>query len=409
MNNAGAAGRRSGSPLTARRALTLVLAAGGMLIGLLPGGTGLASAGTLRPAVTSLRVTTVSLPDATGGHVYTAKLAAAGGIRPYTWSITEGALPAGLTLVPTTGLINGRPATPGGAAFTVQVTDAANPAATATADLSITVTVPPVTVTTSTLPAGIGGVAYSAKLTASGGARPYTWSVSSGSLPAGLTLHPATGAITGTPSGGGTAAFTVQVTDAQDPASTATASLSIAVGVQPLVVTTISNLPTATPGVPYSVRFDAAGGVAPYTWSIIDGSLPAGLTLHPGGLISGTPTAVGTASFAVAVTDSDSPQGRASAGESLTVTTPLTVTSSVLPGAIADTPYSATLTAAGGVPPYFWTVNGQMPPGLVLNLLTGEISGNPTTDGTFTFTAQVSDHSVPAAMASAQVSITVAG
>jgi hypothetical protein len=91
------------------------------------------------------------------------------------------------------------------------------------------------------------------------------------------------------------------------------------------------------------------------------------------------------------------------------VTTPLTVTSSVLPGAIADTPYSATLTAAGGVPPYFWTVNGQMPPGLVLNLLTGEISGNPTTDGTFTFTAQVSDHSVPAAMASAQVSITVAG
>jgi hypothetical protein len=261
------------------------------------------------------------------------------------------------------------------------------------------------TVTTASLPAATAGVPYSAKLTASGGVRPYTWSVGSGALPAGLTLHPATGAISGTPKGGGTTGFTVQVADSEAPAATATAGLSITAGVAPLAVTTISNLPTALLGVPYAVQLNADGGARPYAWSVT-GTLPAGLTISHGGLISGTPSATGTASFFVQVTDSESPAASSGAGETLTVTTPLSVATTSLPGATVGQPYSATLTASGGVPPYIWQA-GDLPPGLILNLTTGEIAGTPTTAGTFSFTALVRDQSVPAATASAGLSITV--
>lgn len=260
------------------------------------------------------------------------------------------------------------------------------------------------TVTTTSLPAATAGVRYSAKLTASGGVRPYTWSISSGTLPGGLTLHPATGAISGTPVSGGTAGFTVQVTDAA--AATATAGLSITAGVAPLVVTTISNLPTALLGVPYAVQLNADGGARAYAWSINSGTLPAGLTMSPGGLISGTPSATGTAHFAVLVSDAESPAASSGTSETLTVTTPLSVATTSLPDAVAGQPYSATLAASGGVPPYLWQT-GDLPPGLILNLTTGEIEGTPTTAGTFSFTALVRDQSVPEATATAVLSITV--
>ena len=60
-------------------------------------------------ATKAVTVTTTSLPAATGGVSYSARLAASGGLKPYTWSVTQGSLPAGLTLVPATGLIAGRP------------------------------------------------------------------------------------------------------------------------------------------------------------------------------------------------------------------------------------------------------------------------------------------------------------
>jgi large repetitive protein len=260
-------------------------------------------------------------------------------------------------------------------------------------------------VTTTSLPAGTAGVPYSAKLTAKGGVRPYSWSISSGALPAGLTLHSATGAISGTPRAGGTTGFTVQVTDSAAPAATATAGLSITAGVAPLVVTTINNLPTALLGVPYAVQLGADGGVRPYAWSV-SGTLPAGLKIGPGGLISGTPTTTGTADFVVLVTDSESPAATTGASETLTVTTPLSVATTSLPDATVGQPYSATLAASGGVPPYIWQT-GDLPPGLILDLTTGEIEGTPTTPGTYPFTALVRDQSVPEATANSDLSITV--
>jgi hypothetical protein len=87
------------------------------------------------------------------------------------------------------------------------------------------VALPPSVLTTS-LPSGVNGIAYSATL-GSSGAAPYTWSVASGALPAGLTLNAATGVISGTPTGTGTSSFTVQVTDANGLSATRALSVTV--------------------------------------------------------------------------------------------------------------------------------------------------------------------------------------
>ncbi len=172
-----------------------------------------------------LSITTGSLPNGTQNTAYSATLAATGGVTPYTWSVTSGSLPAGLALNSGSGAIAGTPTGTGTSSFTVQVADANSQ--TAAKALSITVNAPAPSITTSSLPNGTQNTAYSATLAATGGITPYTWSVTSGSLPAGLALNSGSGAITGTPTGTGTSNFTVQVTDANS--QTAAKALSIAI------------------------------------------------------------------------------------------------------------------------------------------------------------------------------------
>jgi hypothetical protein len=162
---------------------------------------------------------------------------------------------------------------------------------------------------TSSLPAGQVGAAYSTMIQATGGTTPYHWSISSGTLPAGLTLSATTGTISGTPTTSGSFTFTAKVTDSTSPtAQTATKSLTITVasGASPVEITT-SSLSSGQVAVPYSTTLAAIDGIAPYKWSITSGALPAGLTLTAGtGAISGTPTTSGTFSFTVHVVDSAS-------------------------------------------------------------------------------------------------------
>ncbi|MEY4173196.1 MAG: hypothetical protein RI900_361 [Actinomycetota bacterium] len=173
-----------------------------------------------------LAVGTASLPGAATATAYSQMLAATGGRMSYTWALAAGALPSGITLNATTGLLSGTPTVAGTSNFTVRVTDAS--AATATKAFTVVVTAP-LAISTASLPGGSVGTAYSATLAATGGAAPYTWSLSAGALPAGLSLNATTGAITGTPTAGGTASFTVRVTDSA--ARTVTRALSIAVTV----------------------------------------------------------------------------------------------------------------------------------------------------------------------------------
>ena len=357
---------------------------------------------TVNPA---LSVTTNSLPAGVVGTSYPAgtALQAAGGVSPYTWAVTTGSLPAGLSLNASTGAITGKPTGPavGTIGFTVTVTDSESPTKTATQSLSIVITAPQLTVTTTTasLPTGVLGNTYSTTLAASGGAGAYTWAVTGGnaSLPAGLTLNTATGVISGTPTATGQTTFTVTVTDSETPtAQTASASLTISVNNSaPLgITTTTAQLPTGITGTAYpSTTLQASGGVTPYTWSISGN--PSWLSISPSGVLSGTPNATGTFSFTAKVTDSTKPTANTkTASLSITVDTPITVTTtSPLPTGYVGLAYSQTLAATGGSGKgYTWAVTSgsTLPAGLNLSAA-GVLSGKPTTAGNPNFSVTVTD------------------
>jgi hypothetical protein len=209
---------------------------------------------------------------------------------------------------------------------------------------------------TSSLPAGQVGASYSTMIQATGGTTPYHWSISSGTLPAGLTLSTTTGTISGTPTTSGTSTFTAKVTDSTSPtAQTATKSLTITVasGASPVQITT-SSLPSGQVAVPYSTTLAAIDGIAPYKWSITSGALPAGLTLTAGtGAISGSPTTSGTFSFTVHVADSASSPTSASRNLSITIAAAsaysvmLKWTASPSPGVTGYKVYRSTVSGSG--------------------------------------------------------------
>jgi hypothetical protein len=171
-------------------------------------------------------ITTSSLPNGTVGVAYSQTLAATGGTAPYTWAIASGTLPAGLGLS-SSGVISGTPTTVGGPnSVTFQVTDSTS--ATATKTLSITINAAAPSITTSALPNGTVGVAYSQTLAVTGDTAPYTWTIASGTLPAGLSLS-SSGVISGTPTvAGGPTSITFQVTDGTSATATKTLSITVA-------------------------------------------------------------------------------------------------------------------------------------------------------------------------------------
>lgn len=174
-------------------------------------------------------------------------------------------------------------------------------------------------VNTNSLPNGTNGVAYSQTLTASGGDTPYTWSIVAGNLPTGITLNLNSGLISGTPTEVGQKNFTVRVLDSSS--TTADKALSIVIDpAQGSLNITTTTLPSGLVNRSYSQTLQATGGIQPYSWSIVSGSLPAGLSLSSNGLISGTPTTPGTASFTVSVTDSGQGQAEQSDTQNLSIT-----------------------------------------------------------------------------------------
>jgi len=325
------------------------------------------------------------LPSGTVGVGYSQTQTVIGGTPPYVWTITAGALPAGITLNPASGQISGTPTTPGTSDFTLQVKDANGAAA--SVQLALTINATLAITSSSALPAGVVGVNYSQTLAASGGTPPYTWTVTTGTLPAGLKLNSATGQIGGIPTTAGTSTFGVQVADSLGLIATGSFSLSITAG---LAITTSSTLPPGTVSAKYAQTLAAAGAAPPFTWTLSGGSLPAGLSLSPAGVIGGTPTASGTASFTIQVTATNG--AAANASFTLTINPPPTITTtSPLPQGTVNVSYTVTLQATGGTPPYLWGWSVGGPAGLALNSGTGQITGTPTAVGTFTFSVDVTD------------------
>src|SRR3984957_11706939 len=129
----------------------------------------------------------------------------------------------------------------------------------------------------------------------------------------------------------------------------------------PALSVTTATLPDGTAGTAYtSTTLDATGGISPYTWSVPPGTLPPGLSLSSGGVISGTPTSPGTFSFTVTVTDSENPAATATQTLSILVhPAALTVTTTSLTGGQVGSAYDQTLAATGGVTPYTWAGTGR--------------------------------------------------
>ena len=178
--------------------------------------------------------------------------------------------------------------------------------------------------TTASLPSGTVGTPYHAVLAATGGVQPYSWSQAGGTLPTGLSIGATAGDLAGTPTTAGTWNFGVQVSDARVPADTATRTFSVTIAAAPQpnpVTITTTSLPNARRNKNYNRTLIAAGGTTPYAWSLAAGSLPPGLTLTAAtGVISGKATTLGTFSFTVRVTDSQSPAATATKTLTITVT-----------------------------------------------------------------------------------------
>ncbi|MGE3852747.1 MAG: putative Ig domain-containing protein [Planctomycetota bacterium] len=344
---------------------------------------------------------TISSPAAgalADGYVGTAwagaDVDAIGGATPYVFDISAGSLPPGLSIASGTGIISGTPSTAGNYSFTVRVTD--NGALTDTRAYTINV-YSALQITSpgaGALADGVQNVPYTpVSVVATGGKPTLVWSLSAGSLPAGLSLNTGTGSISGTPTGTGLSNFTVRVTDAN------------AVFVQRAYSITVYDLPTITSpatgaltpegyvGDPYSRTWTAAGGAPAYTWSVVSGSLPAGLSLNTGtGQISGNPTTAGNSSFSIRVTDTNNDTDtEAYTLQILNLPSITSPSPGALPAATRNAPnYSQSFTGTNGKAPLAWSATG-LPAGMSINSSTGALTGTPTASGNFNVAVTLTD------------------
>jgi uncharacterized repeat protein (TIGR02543 family) len=380
---------------------------------------------------------TPTLPSGVVGVPYATLLVASGGVSPYAFSASG--LPAGFSLS-SSGLLSGTASAVAAPTLRITVTDHLAQSAGQDYPLSL---VAQLTVATTSLPEGLVNAPYDQTLQAVGGKTPYVWTVMSGTLPSGLTLNTATGQLNGQPANlGSSAAFTVQVQDAD--ARTASQVLSLTT-LQPTVVktngsTTLSgNLtpsgggstctlddsqtlvlnigdngaPTGAPSnttLPYGLFKMTVQGCTPGQTQlnvklVYPAALPPGTQYWKYGKTAATPSdhwyvlpsaviSGNTVNFSI--TDGGLGDDDLTADGSITdpgaAGSPLLAISGTPGSGQVGSSYSATLTPSNGSGPYNWSMaSGGLPNGVVLNAGTGQLSGTPTQAGSFNFTVQLVD------------------
>lgn len=316
-----------------------------------------------------LEISGVPSEVATVGAPYSASFWSTGGHAPLSWSIASGILPKGLQF--NNGTISGTPENPGiSTDLVVRVTDkAAN-----TVDFkrfSIAVSQPLALTGT---PSGVAtvGTPYSTSFAPAGGNGHYDWVIKNGNLPEGLIL--VNGTISGTPIKAETQnGISVGITDSDG--RIAQSDVFSIIVLDPIE---LKGIPTkaATVGTDYSFKFNATGGNNNYSWSVVQGTLPEGLSLS-NGVISGRPTKANTyESIIVEVSDTDG-RKRRSKPFTIIVSDELKLTGNPIHFATVSQQYSTIFTVSGGNGTNDWKVfSGKLPPGLSLS--NGVISGVPT-------------------------------
>ncbi|MFC3560056.1 Ig-like domain-containing protein, partial [Pedobacter jamesrossensis] len=336
---------------------------------------------TVNPAIL---FNTTTLPDGANGFQYSKQIdAATGGAPGFTYAITGGALPSGLTFS-TGGIISGIPTVTGNFPFSIIATDTKG--CTATTNFNIVVSAALV-LTPGNLPDGVTGVSYASQNipVATGGTGPYVYSAIN--LPPGLTFDPSTRQISGVPSQMGTYTIPITVTDANGNSATSGFTVKIT---DPFLLPAVS-LASGITGKPYNTQVipSATGGTGPYIYAATN--LPPGLAFNTATReITGTPSASGNYTFPVTATDAD---GKTiTTNYTIVVTDPLILPSTVLTDGTAGVTYPTQNipSATGGVGPYTYSGTG-LPPGLTFNTITREISGTPTQGGNYTVSVTVVD------------------
>jgi uncharacterized protein YhjY with autotransporter beta-barrel domain len=354
--------------------------------------------GTISNDDVPVTVSPATVPNGAVATAYSQTLTASGGAAPYSFAITAGALPAGLTLSPA-GVLSGTPTAGGTFNFTVSATDSSPFPGPFNGTQAYTLTIAPATVTLPAvvLPGGVLGSAYTGNTgPATGGTAPYAYAVTAGALPGGLTLNPATGAITGTPSALGTFNFTVTATDS----STGTGPYT---GSRAHTITVIDVPPTATNS-SLTVAYNAAATNVPLTLgggaatSLAITTAPAhGTAIVSGITITYQPTAgyAGPDSFAYTATNTGGTSAPATV--SVTVNDPvITITPSGGFSAAVASPYTQTFTFNGGAQPWSGFQVTNLPTGLAVTGTTANtvtISGTPTQAGSFNLNVSATDSS----------------
>ncbi|MCU1383590.1 MAG: hypothetical protein JWL71_2287 [Acidobacteria bacterium] len=361
------------------------------------------------PGEGHLQIVTTALADGLLNQYYAQSLVCTGASTPCAWQLVDSTLPAGVTFDATAGAVLGMPTRIETGSLTVSAYNPAWPANVATVTLSLTIAPPPFTVSIPGAPAAQVGVSYQLTPSVTGTLGSSSWSLVSGTLPAGLTLDPFSGAVTGTPQSWGTSTAVIQAQDSWRIDRIDAKAVTITVAPAALRVTTPS-LGSIEYRQGYQAQLAVSGGTGSTTWTVIGGALPAGVTLDASGGVSGTPTAIGTFSVTVRAVDANWPGSSADAPLALVVSAPVMgMTVSAPSSAQIGVPYAGNGAATGIVGTASWSIaTGALPAGIALNAATGEIAGVPAAFGGFTVVVQVQDSYDASRVLAAALSIIVA-